>query len=158
MELDNEKNATRAKALLISTPFVLLLGSGLLAIFLLIQTWIPTIISCGLVILGWATTVVLRLNSVKFRFAGEGFTVLYYPISPMTSNFKRIDIAAGKLIRYEIVSSLGGLRKDLILFENIDGEEAAYPPVSIALCGKDMISALEENLSAYCSAGTSSYR
>lgn len=156
MEIDNSKRASWIKALLISVPFVLMLGSGLLAIFLIIFTWIPVIVSGILVIIGWGITVVLKLTSVKFRFTGEEISVLYYPISPMTSSFKRIDIVAGNLLGYEIRSSMMGLKKDLILHENIGGEDASYPPVSIAICGKEMIRRIEECLSAYCSAGTSS--
>jgi hypothetical protein len=73
----------------------------------------------------------------------------------MTSNYKRIDIPSDKLSRYEIRSSWSGLRKDLVLYENVSGEEASYPPVSIALCGKKIIGTLEEELKSYCS-GTSS--
>jgi hypothetical protein len=156
MEIDNDKRATRAKMLLISLPFVLLLGSGLAAIFLIIFTWIPVIVSGILVILGWTITVVLRLKSVKFRFSDESVTVFYYPISPMTSNFQKIEIASDKLLKYEIVTSLMGMRKELILYERIDGREAAYPPVSVALCNRETLRMIEEYLSAYCSAGTSS--
>lgn len=156
MELDNDRNATRAKMLLISLPFVLLLGSGLLAIFLILHTWIPVIISGILMFAGWSVTVILKLKSVKFRFGENEITVLYYPISPMTSNFKRIDIASDKLLRFEIRSSLMGMRKDLILYESISGEEASYPPVSITLFDKKTLSRIESNLSAYCSPGTSS--
>jgi hypothetical protein len=156
METDNERNASRAKAILISTPFVLLLGSGLLAIFLLIHTWVPTIIAGVLVLAGWGITVVLRLCTVKFRFSDDAITVLFYPISPMTSKFRRIDIASGKLVRFEVRTTLMGFRKELVLFENFDGEEAAYPPVSIALFTRDDIRELMENLSAYCSDGTNS--
>jgi hypothetical protein len=151
MEIDNDKNASLAKGILISTPFVLLLATSLLALFLLIHTWIPTLISGILMLLGWGITVVLKLKAVKFRFSDEVVSVLYYPISPMTSNFKRIDIASDKLVKYEITYSLMGLRKELVLFERISGEEAAYPPVSITLCGKESVRRIEENLKAYCS-------
>lgn len=156
MEIDNDKTATRVKMALISFPFALLLISSVLAIFLLIHTWLPTLISGILVILGWAITVSLRLTSVKFRFSDEGLTVLYYPVSPMTSNFKRIDIATGKLIKYEIRTSLFGLKRELCLFEDINGEEASYPPVNITICRKETLRQIEENLSAYCSLGSSS--
>lgn len=156
MEIDNDKRATRAKMILISAPFVLLLVSSILAIFLLIHTWVPTIISGILVISGWLITVILKYESVKFRFTEETLTVLYYPISPMTSNFKRIDIPSNKLMNYEIRSSLMGLKKELILMENINGEMASYPPVNITICGKEAIQLLEEQLSAYRSAGESS--
>jgi len=151
MEIDNAKNASRAKGILISIPFALLLGSGLLAIFLVIGTWIPTIISAILMILGWSITVILKLTSVKFRFNDDAISIFYYPISPMTSNFKRIDIASDKLLSYEIRISLLGFKKELVLYESISGEEAAYPPVSLTLCGKESIRRIEEHFSAYCS-------
>lgn len=156
MEIDNDKRATRAKILLISFPFVLLIASSLLALFLVIDTWIPALISGMLVLAGWLTTVVLRLTIVKFRFAEEAITVLYYPISPMTSNFRRIIIDAGNLARFEVVHSLGGLRKDLLLYENTGGQEASYPPVSIRLCEPEMIRKVTEQLNSYLSTGTSS--
>lgn len=146
MEIDNDRRASLAKVILISGPFVLLLGSGLLAIFLLIHTWIPTIISGILVILGWGITVMLRLKSVKFRFSDDTISVLYYPISPMTSNFKRIDIASNKLVKFEIRVSLMGLSKELILYEDLDGQIATYKPVSLALCDEDTISRIEQEL------------
>jgi hypothetical protein len=156
MEIDNDKRASRAKMLLISLPFVLLLAGSVPALFLWIDTWIPTLVAGSLVILGWAATVILKLTSVKFRFSDEAISVLYYPISPMTSNYKRIDIDSDKLLKYEIRISWGGLKKDLILYEKIGGEEASYPPVSITLCKKNLILEIEENLSAYCSKGTNS--
>jgi len=146
MEIDNDRRASLAKMILISAPFVLLLGSGLLAIFLIIHTWIPTIISGILVILGWGITVMLRLKSVKFRFSDDTISVLYYPISPMTSNFKRIDIASNKLVKFEIRVSLMGLSKELILYEDLDGQIATYKPVSLALCDEDTISRIEQEL------------
>ena len=155
MEIDNDKRASRAKMLLISVPFVLLLATALPAMFLLIHTWLPTIAAGLLMILGWGATLALKMKSVKFRFGEDAITVFYYPISPMTSNYKRIDIPADKLARYEIRSSWSGLRKDLVLYENVSGEEASYPPVSIALCGEKIITAVEEELRSYCS-GTSS--
>ena len=156
MEIDNDRSASIAKGILITIPFVLLLASGLLAIFLIILTWIPVIISGILMLLGWSITIVLKLKSVKFRFSDESITVMYYPISPMTSNFKRIDIAPDKLLNYEIRPSWLGLRKDLILHEDIGGEDASYPPVSLTICSKETIRRIEEYLLAYRSSGTSS--
>lgn len=151
MEIDNDRNATRAKTLLISIPFVLMLGSGLLAIFRAIYTWIPTIGSGLLVILGWGIIVVLSLKSVKFKFNNETLTILYYPISPMTYNFKRIEIAATRLIKYEIITSFFGIRKELVLYENINGEEASYPPVSLTLYGKESVAQIENLIKSLCS-------
>jgi len=142
--------------LLISFPFVLLLVNGVLAIFLVVLTWVPTLISGLLVIIGWLITASLKLTSVRFRFTNDAITILFYPITPMTSKFQRIDIDPNRISGYEIRSSLMGLKKELILFERINGEEASYPPVNITLCGKEAILKTEEYLSAYCSTGASS--
>ena len=156
MEFDNDKRASRPKMLLITVPFVLLLCTSVPALFLLINTWIPALISAGLMILGWAATVVLKLKNVKFRFAPDQVSVLYYPITPMTSSYKRIDIAAGRLSGYEIATGWGGLRKDLVLHEKIGGEDASYPPVSVLLCSRETLRLLRESLDAYLPSGTSS--
>lgn len=156
MEIDNDRTASIAKGILITLPFVLLLVTGLLAIFLIILTWVPVVISAILMLIGWSITVVLKLRFVKFRFSKDAISVLYYPISPMTSDFKRIDITSDKLSGFALKTSLMGLRKELILYEYISGEEASYPPVSVTLFGKETISRIEDILSAYCSPGTSS--
>lgn len=156
MELTNNRNASLARLLLITLPFVLLIGSSLPALFLLIQTWVPTIISGALMIIGWSTTIILRLTSVRFKFSEQTISVFYHPINPMTSNFKRIDIVSTRLLKCEIRTSCAGLRKELILYETISGQDASYPPVSINLCGKEMIRKVQDYLSACYSAGTSS--
>lgn len=146
MEIDNDRKASRAKMILISAPFIALLVTSLLALFLLINTWLPAIISGILMFTGWVIIILLRLTSVKFRFSDDTISILYYPISPMTSNFKRIDIPSDKLVDFEIKTSFLGLRKDLLLFESIRGETAAYPPVSITLCSSDGILRMKEVL------------
>ena len=156
MEIDNHKRASVTKALLISTPFVLLLASSLLALFLVIHTWIPTLMSGFLVIAGWVSIIILKFKFVKFRFTNEIIQVLYYPISPMTSNFKRIEIASHNLVKFEIKPSWNGLRNELILYEQNGGEVAVYPPVSVTLFEKESIALINNYLSAYCSAGTNS--
>jgi hypothetical protein len=156
MEIDNHKRASVTKALLISTPFVLLLASSLLALFLVIHTWVPTLISGFLVIAGWILIIILKLKFVKFRFTNEIIQVLYYPISPMTSNFKRIEIAGHNLVKFEIKPSWNGLRNELILYEQNGSEVAVYPPVSVTLFEKESIALINDYLSAYCSAGTNS--
>ncbi len=146
MELDNKKNATRASLLLITLPFVLLLCCCVPALFLLIQTWIPTIVSGALVIICWAATFIFRLSAVRFKITESSISVFYNPINPMTSSFKRIEIATEMLAKFEIKTSWNGLKKELFLFENINSQVAAYPPVSLTLCNKETISRIEQEL------------
>ncbi len=156
MEITNKRKASRAKFFLITLPFILLVGSSLPALFLWIHTWIPTFVSGILVIAGWSATMILNLTSVRIQFDDTQISVFYHPISPMTSSYKRIDIGKGNLMRYEIRTSVYGLRKELILYENMSGQEASYPPISITLCSKDMVRTAEDSIPAYCPNGASS--
>jgi hypothetical protein len=156
MEIDNNKSVARAKLILITLPFVLLLCCSVPALFQMIDTWLPTIISGTLMIICWIIVLAMNLMSFRFKFSADVISVFYHPINPMTSSFKRIDIESGKLLKYHIRTSMSGLKKELLLYENIGGQEASYPPVSITLCGGKTIRQIEEYLNSYLSAGTSS--
>ena len=136
METDNQKQTTLAKLFLITIPTGLLLGTGLLAVFLVIHTWFPVIISGGLVIVGFFIAVVLRLQFVRFKITNEVIQVFYYSLRPLATNFRRIEINLPAYAGGEIRKSLGGLRKDLVLLEWIQGQKAEYPPVSLSLFPK----------------------
>ncbi len=133
MELDNAKGTFLAKLILIHIPVVLLLGTGILALFLIIHTWLPVIISGVLVILGWLVTIILRLMFVRLRISEDKITVMYYPIRILSSNYKKIEIRKDQFAGGEIAKKMGGLRTCLILFESASGTTAAYPPVTISL-------------------------
>jgi len=150
MEVNNSKNVTRTKTALISVPFMLLLGTAVLAIFRMIDTWMLTLISGVLVLVGWSLTIVLKLKAVKFRYQDDKIALLYYPVSPLTANFKKIEIAAGQFVKYEIRTRWLGLKKDLILYETKAGEEACYPPVSITIFGKENLRQVKEILDSLC--------
>ncbi|HBB93487.1 MAG: hypothetical protein A2X22_12480 [Bacteroidetes bacterium GWF2_49_14] len=133
MELDNAKGTFLAKLILIHIPVALLLGTGILALFLIIHTWLPVIISGLLVILGWLVTVILRLMFVRLRISEDSITVMYYPIRILSSNYKKIEIRKDQFAGGEISGKMGGLRTILLLYEDASGTNAAYPPVTISL-------------------------
>ena len=133
MEIDNAKGTFLAKLFLINIPVVLLLGTGILALFLLIHTWVPVIISGVLVLLGWLVTVLLRLMFVRLRISDDKITVMYYPIRILSSNYKKIEIRKDQFAGGEISEKMGGLRTSLLLYETASGTRAAYPPVSVSL-------------------------
>lgn len=133
MEIDNSKGTFLAKLILINIPVVLLLGTGILALFLIIQSWLPVIISGVLVILGWMVTIILRLMFVRLRISEDSIRVMYYPIRILSSNYKKIEIPKDQFAGGEISETMGGLRTSLLLYEAAPGAKAAYPPVTISL-------------------------
>jgi hypothetical protein len=133
MEIDNSKGTFLAKLFLINIPVVLLLGTGILALFLIIHTWLPVIISGGLVIIGWLVTLFLRLMFVRLRISDDKITVMYYPIRILSSNYKKIEIRKDQFAGGEISETMGGLRISLLLYETASGSRATYPPITVRL-------------------------
>ena len=138
MEPDNQKQTTLAKLLLITIPTGLLLGTGLLTVFLVIHTWLPVFISAGLVIIGFLVTLILRLQFVRFKISGDQIQIFYYSLRPMATRFRRIEINRPAYAGGEVRKSFSGIRKDLVLLEWIQGQKAEYPPVSLHLFGKNV--------------------
>ncbi|MFH0760988.1 MAG: hypothetical protein V2A67_05755 [Bacteroidota bacterium] len=135
-EIDNKHGTVLAKLFLINIPVVLLLGTGLLAAFLVIHVWWPVFVSGGLVLAGLFITVVLHFQHVTIRISGEKIQVLYYPVRILANSYKRIEIQKELFAGGKFSSSLLGLRRELILFEWASGEKASYPPVSLLLFSK----------------------
>jgi hypothetical protein len=146
MEIDNQQQTTIAKLLLITIPTGLMLGTGLLTVFLVIHTWLPVIISAGLVITGFLVTLVLRLQFVRFKISGDQIQVFYYALRPMATRFRKMEISRSAYAGGEVHKSLGGIRKDLVLLEWIQGQKAEYPPVSLLLFSKKIRTDILESL------------
>ena len=135
-EINNRRGTALAKFFLIHLPVALMLVTGLLAVFLVIHTWLPVIISGGLVILGLLITVVLHLQYVGIRLEEGKILVHYYPVRILANSYRRIEIGNNLYAGGEILTGMMGLRCDLVLREWASGSKATYPPVSLLLFSK----------------------
>ena len=77
MEISNERQTYWAKLFLINIPVIGLLVSGLLAVFLLIHTWLPVLISGGLVVIGSLIIWIYRMQYVKIKAENDTILVLF---------------------------------------------------------------------------------
>ncbi len=147
MEISNEHQVYWAKLFLINIPVIALLVSGVLAIFLLIHTWTPVFVSGGLVILGSLIIMIFRMQFVKVKTEGDSVIVLFYTLGLLASNHRRIEIRKSSFAGCEMTSSFGGLLKELVMYEWVEGQKATYPPVSVILFPKKVKGEILELLS-----------
>jgi hypothetical protein len=155
MEIDNGKGTFLARLFLINLPVISLLGTGILAIFLIIHTWLPVIISGAWVIAGWLVSVAFRLTFVKLIINNEKVKVLYYPVRILRGNYKRIEIRKDLFDGAEMVARPAGWIRNLVLFEKTSQGKAAYPPVNLSLFTRKQLNEINKtfNIGKPASAG-----
>jgi hypothetical protein len=136
MELTNQKGSFLARLFLINLPVITLLVSGILAIFLIIHTWLPVIIGGLWVIAGWAITVILRLTFVRIVLDADKIRILFYPVRIMRGNYKKFEIHRNLYDGAQIDRKMSGLIRNLVLYEKSSQGRATYPPVNLSLFSK----------------------
>jgi len=78
----------------------------------------------------------LNLNFIQVSVDGTKLTVRYYSLRPFTKSHNVIEIPLNAYEGYKINSNFLGLRKELVLFQRIQGKRAKYPPVSLSALNK----------------------
>jgi hypothetical protein len=76
-------------------------------------------------------------------------TFRYFSLSYFNSNKKLVEIPINEFVRYEITSSMGGLKTTLTLYRLIKNQEAKYPSISLSLLDKVEIAKLIATLDKY---------
>lgn len=83
---------------------------------------------------------------VYFRFQGGKITFRYRYSHPLIGAPRAIEIPYKNFARYEIKSSLGALRTNIILYQEVKGKEAKYPAVSVSGLNRNEIEQLKQAL------------
>jgi hypothetical protein len=76
-------------------------------------------------------------------------TFRYFSLSYFNSNKKLYQIPVSEFVRYELKSSMGGLKTTLTLYRLIKNQEAKYPSISLSLLDKVEIAKLIATLDKY---------
>ncbi len=82
---------------------------------------------------------ILELNYIYFSDQGDRIILRYFSMSFYNDKKQSIEIPKEAFCGYEIRTSLGGLKKKLILYERVNNKDAKYPPVSISALSKNQI-------------------
>ncbi len=73
-------------------------------------------------------------------------TLRYLTLGPFGSKRRSIEIPVKDFLNYQIITSMYGYKKDIILFRHTPKGTAKYPPVSISAFNKQEIMEVEKML------------
>ncbi len=147
MFIENKKQAALGRLLFLLIP-LLFINIVAVLVFLGLQS--------DVIVLGALTVIFifclwfagnLGFNYLYISFENEMLVIKYFSVSPVSGKHKMIEIPLQSLYKYEIETSIYGLRKDLILFRRTPKGIAKYPPVSITLLSDKDLAMLQKALS-----------
>lgn len=88
----------------------------------------------------------LELNYIYFSDDEDLIIFRYFSMSVFSRKKNSIEIPKDKFGGYKIVSSMGGFKKQIILYQQLKKEKAKYRPVSITGMNKEQITLLTNAL------------
>ncbi len=142
----NSKQSSRW-LMVFSLSWILLITAFALTFFDFIET--PLWFKVGLAVLLALTALGFYLGGFHFFKAeiNKGvFEIKYYNLFPVGRKFQTIRIPQKQYHHYEIKQQLGGFFQWVILYQQMQGGVAKYPPVGLSASGKSVHLALEKML------------
>ena len=91
----------------------------------------------------------LELNYIYFSDDEDMIIFRYFSMSVFNKKKNSIEIPKDKFGGYKIVESLGGFKKQIILYQQLKKEKAKYRPVSITSLKGDELKILTTSLDKY---------
>lgn len=91
---------------------------------------------------------VLDYHFVNYSDAGEKLVFKYYTLRPFMQKRMSIEIQKSNFVKFEILTSVFGKKKTLILFQKINKNLAKYPPISLSALSSEDISKLRSSLNS----------
>ncbi len=118
---------------ILSETQVNLLTGGLTVVFILIILW----------------PMIMKIHYISFSGDAKHITLRWYKTGIMPGESKSIEIPADRFAGYEIVKKKSGFHQYLILYQNVQGQKAAYDPVCINSLAKEQKKKLIDTLNSY---------
>jgi len=84
----------------------------------------------------------LNLNFIQVSVDSNKLKVRYYSLRPLARSHNSIEIPLNAFEGYKIIPRLLGLRKELVLYQRIQGKKAKYPPISLSALNKQQFEQL----------------
>jgi hypothetical protein len=104
-----------------------------------------------LVFLLWPA--IMKFRYIYFSADERGITLRWYKTGLMPGDSKSIEIPADRFAGYQITSGMMGMHHYLTLYQRVQGQKAAYSPVSITALSAKQKAKVVEALNSYKSAG-----
>jgi hypothetical protein len=95
---------------------------------------------------------IMKFRYIYFSADERGITLRWYKTGLVPGESKSIEIPALQFAGYEITSGMMGMLHFLTLYQRVQGQKAAYSPVSITALSAIQRAKIEEVLKTYKSA------
>ena len=145
MKIDNFKSAGKITLIL---P-VMLLISVILIVYPFVDNIINKdswIIAGGLLFLFYLIIFLSRPHYFYFEPKHKSIIIRFYNPHPLFIRRSAFEVLYSDFVKYEITSTLGGYRKNLILHIKQGKKVGKYPSVSVTLLNKKQMSDLKKEL------------
>ncbi len=96
---------------------------------------------------------IMKFRYIYFSADERGITLRWYKTGLIPGDSKSVEIPALQFAGYEITSGMMGMHHYLILYQRVQGQKAAYSPVSITALSAIQREKIEAVLKTYKSAG-----
>jgi len=96
---------------------------------------------------------IMKFRYIYFSADERGITLRWYKTGLIPGDSKSVEIPALQFAGYEITTGMMGMRHFLTLYQRVQGQKAAYSPVSITALSAGQRAKIEEALKTYKSAG-----
>jgi hypothetical protein len=97
--------------------------------------------------------VIMKFRYIYFSADERGITLRWYKTGLIPGDSKSVEIPALQFAGYEITTGMMGMHHYLTLYQRVQGQKAAYSPVSITALSGSQRAKIEEVLKTYKSAG-----
>jgi len=91
----------------------------------------------------------LELNYIYFSDRDDHIILRYFSMSILNKKKNSIEIPKNAFAGYQIISSMKGVKKKIILLQKIKDKIAKYPPVSISSLNKKQLTQMINSLDKY---------
>lgn len=100
----------------------------------------------GLAVFVYGWFAVKRFYYIEYSDEKEKLILRFFKLIPTALDHQSIEIPQRFLIKYELKSSMMGMRKEIILFVKTKDGIMKYPPVSISILSDEQINSIQTSL------------
>jgi len=144
MKLDNAKRAGFIKLIYMLIPLLVVLAAAIVYLLFDVKDLRYMGIAFGLVALFFFGMGIFKFNYIISYVGPDKIKIKFASLSPFNNPHNSVQIKAEQFHKFEIKSSLGGMRKVLILYQKTPSGLAQYPGIGITALKRDEIAQLKK--------------
>ena len=108
-----------------------------------------TAILVGIFILILLIQYFLNLSFISYSDKGPNLVIRYYSLRIFSSKKNSIEIPKSEFVRFEVIKTSLGMKRELYLYQRVRSGIAKYPPIPITSLTKEERTTIHDSLSRY---------